>query len=56
VKARGKCLINAREVPIAEEFRDIRELIAETREVDSQFAQLAKHGEHALHADIIVGP
>src|SRR5437764_15478569 len=41
MKAGGDILIDTGEVPIAKKFRDVRKLIAETRKVDADFAQLA---------------
>src|SRR5204863_3752534 len=42
MEAGGEVLVNAREVPVAEEFSDVREFIAEPREVDADLAQLAQ--------------
>src|SRR5438094_7403364 len=42
MKAGGDVLVNAREVPIAEEFGDVGELIAEAGEIDPDFAQLTQ--------------
>ena len=43
MKAGGDVLVNSREVPIAEEFGDVGEFIAEPGEIDPDFAQLAQH-------------
>src|SRR6185312_2320309 len=42
MKTRGNIFVNARKVPVAEEFGDVRQLIAEAREIDAQLAKFTE--------------
>ena len=55
----GDAGINAGEVPVAEEFGDIGQFIAELSQIDPQFAQFAQDTAlqtQASHPQIAVGP
>ena len=47
MEAGGEVLVNARQVPVAEELRNVGQLITEPRQVNADFPQLAQHGRPA---------
>ena len=61
VESLTQALIDARQVPVAEEFGDVGELVAQAGEVDADFAELAldhlvgRAAEARVAAEVAIG-